>query len=194
MEEQPNSKKIFESGEKRNYLYHMVPNDMTGDIIYPLNTLKEIKEIPPELYQSKLEKYANRRQITEQFIPTLKCAWNDVVHLTAINPVKLKEALVEAGMNPREMKFYQVDPDLLDPDITTIYLYQEHDEKESMHPDNFSNYNPEAIARHSILPDATKAYYREKYQNGEKPLMFVGVPHILHKGPIDVSNFDVIVV
>ncbi len=175
----------------------MVPDDMKPEegpkVLYPLNILKEKF---PELYQVKAEKYSGseyRRTIPEKLIPTLeKAAWGDVLQLTAIHPEDLKKALVEAGFSPQELKFYQVDPALLDPQKTTIYLYREDIEDESV--ENFAQFDPEKLAEHSGIPEKTMEHYREQREHGEKPFLFVGVPHIFHKGPIDVSNFPVITV
>ena len=191
MEKTPTPQNQAETKKEKNYLYHGVPPDMQGTVLHPLNSLKDKN---PELYLSKAEKYKDRKHVMEQFIPTLKCAWNDVLHFSAINPVELKKALVEAGMNPREMKFFQIDPSLLDPRQTTIYLYQEKTNEDKMNPKNFVEYDPEKLEEYSALSQYTKDYYKEKFSKGERPLMFVGVPHILHKGSIDVSDLPVIVV
>lgn len=177
--------------KSQNYLYHMVPVDMQGNVLYPLNSLKETN---PELYLSKAKKYEGRKHIMEQKIPTLDCAWNDVLHFTAINPTKLKQALVEAGMDPKELQFYQIDPSQLDPNQTTIYLYQEKKNKDKMNPKNFVEYDPAKLAEHSKLSQRTKDYYKEKFSKGERPLLFVGVPHVLYKGSIDISNSPIITV
>lgn len=180
----------------KQYLYHMVPDKMEANeegkkILYPLNMLKEKF---PGLYEVELEKYNSdekRKTVVERLIPTLEnAAWGDVVQLTAIHPKDLKKALVDAGLTPRELKFYQVDPDLLDPKNTTIYLYQDGFDKEG--EESFSQYNPKELSEHAIVPERTKEYYKEKFLQKERPLLFVGVPHIFHKGPIDVSNFPVI--
>jgi hypothetical protein len=97
-------------------------------------------------------------------------------------------------MNPREMKFYQVDPDLLDPKLTTIYLYQERDSKDKMNPENFAEYKSNLVDEHATLPEMTKEYYKDKFGKGERPLLFIGVPHILHKGSIDISDLPIITV
>ena len=191
MEKIPPHKNQIEADKEKTFLYHMVPADMQGTVLHPLNSLKEAN---PELYLSKAEKYKDRQNVMAQFIPTLECAWNDVLHFSAINPQELKRALVEAGMEPREMKFYQIDPSLLDPTQTTMYLYQEKAGDDKMNPKNFAEYNPDTLAEHSALSQMTKDYYKEKYGKGERPLLFVGVPHILHKGSIDVSDLPVIVV
>ena len=174
----------------------MVPEDMKTNeegkkVLYPLNMLNEKF---PGLYEVEVEKYNSteeRKTIPERLIPTLEhAAWGDVIQLTAIHPTDLKKALVEAGFTPRELKFYQIDPELLDPKNTTIYLYQDGLEKES--EESFSDYDSQQLSEHAVVPEITKEYYKEKFKQKERPLLFVGVPHIFYKGPIDVSNFPVI--
>ncbi|MBU1292623.1 hypothetical protein KJ819_01000 [Patescibacteria group bacterium] len=192
MERVSDSRKETEEATKAPaFLYHMVPEDMRGDSLHPLNSLKDVH---PDLYVAKSAKYEDRLHIMEQFLPTLEAAWNDVLHFTAIDPKELKAALVEAGMEPKEMRFYQVDPSLLDPKSTTVYLYQDKSSESKMSPESFREYDPEKLDEHAVLPVETKEYYKEMFAKGERPLMFVGVPHILHKGSIDVSNLPVITV
>lgn len=182
----------------KQHLYHMVPEDIKLDeegreVIYPLNILKEKF---PELYQVKVEKYLDseyRKNLPEKLIPTLQDAvWGDVIQLTAIHPENLKKALVEAGYTPKEMKFYQIDPNLLDSDKTTIYLYREDLEEDD--PKNFAQYDIEMLREHSVVSSKTMEHYKDQNKQGERPYLFVGIPHIFHKGSIDVSNLPVIVV
>jgi len=191
MEEIPRPENSIEIKKEKTYLYHMVPEDMQGDILHPLNSLKDIH---PELYLSKVGKYDDRKHILEQFIPTLKCLWNDVLHLSSVNPKDLQKALVEAGMHPIEMKFYQIDPNLLDPQKTTIYIYPEKGIKDSNNPKDFLEYDSNQLSEHSIISQVTKDYYKEKFSNQEKPLLFLGIPHVLHKGSIDIADLPVITV
>jgi hypothetical protein len=97
----------MENPEKvpKKYLYHMVPNDMTGSVLQPLNTLKESH---PDLYVSKAEKYKGREHLMDIMIPTLECKWNDVLHFSPIHPQELKEAFEEAGMKWSERKFFNL--------------------------------------------------------------------------------------
>jgi hypothetical protein len=185
-------------GTSKRHLYHMVPEDMKPneegrEILYPLNMLKDKF---PELYEVKAEKYLSseyRKTIPEKLIPTLQeAAWGDVIQLTAIHPEDLKKALVEAGYAPKEMKFYQVDPDLLDPSKTTVYLYREDLEDED--PENFTSFDTQRLEEYSEVSEKTKEHYKDKKQRQERPFLFVGVPHIFHNGPIDVSGFPVITV
>lgn len=188
---QSHDKEIIPAQEIKKYLYHMVPIDMKGTILHPLNKLKEIH---PELYLLKVKKYNDRKEILETFIPTLECLWNDVLHCAAIDPATLKEALVAAGREPTEMKFYQIDPEKLDPQKTTIYLFPEKTKGSKLEEGQFVNYHPSKLEHYTEIPSGTKQYYKKKYNNGEKPLLFLGIPHILHKGPLDISDAPVITV
>ena len=169
----------------------MVRRDMRGTELHPLNTLKEKH---PELYVRYSKKYEGREEVMENFIPTLNAAWNDALHFTPIHPLELKKALTDAGMEPHEMKFYEVDPALLDPSRTTVYLYEDVDAKGAPNTEGFVSYDPEKIHEYAIFPEATKKYYRESFAAGKRPLLFVGVPHILHTGSLDISNLPVITV
>jgi hypothetical protein len=175
----------------KQYLYHMVPHDMVGSVLHPLNTLKTTH---PELYISKSSKYDTRKHVMEEFIPTLECLWNDALHFSPIHPEELKQGLIEAGMEPREMKFFQIDPELLDPEQTTIFLFNNTDIDHQTTVEDFANYNPQDIASHGTIRDITKQLWKEKIQRDGRPIFFVGIPHILHKGSIDISELKVITV
>ena len=40
-----------------NYIYHRVPKEMRGEVLFPLNTLKETE---PDLYEKESAKYVGR--------------------------------------------------------------------------------------------------------------------------------------
>lgn len=191
MEKVPSTSKETKEVAKPSFLYHMKPEGMRGTILHPLNTLKGEY---PELYMKHAAKYDDRPDLTEQFLPTLEAAWNDVLHFTAVDPEELKQALIDAGMEPKAMPFYKVDPSLLDPKKTTVYLYQDKSSDVKLNPQDFQEFDPEKLDQHATLPEETKEYYKEVFAKGKRPFMFVGVPHILHKGSIDISNLEVITV
>ena len=74
------------------YLYHRVPDNIQGTIIYPGNML--VQQDPEMVYV--LEKYANRQNLVQSIIPGLDCLWNDVIFLSATHPEKVINALVSA--------------------------------------------------------------------------------------------------
>ncbi len=209
-------------GQPKQYLYHMVPKDMQSNeegknILYPLNVLKEKF---PGLYEVKAEKYNSldkdgnineyRKNLPNTIIPVLeKATWGDVIQLTSIHPKDLKLALEQAGLQAQEFKFYQIDPEILDSKNTTIFLYRDDIPDDS--EENFTSYNPSKLGEYSSVSQQAKDHYveiskfnkkvlennrasmnDEDMKSQKRPTLFVGVPHIFHKGSIDVSNFPVI--
>jgi len=171
------------------FLYHLVPKNIRGDILYPLNILKGIY---PDIYQYQVNKYFGREYIIEQRIPLFNCLWNDVLQFSAINPKDIKQALIEAGHKPNlTMRFYQFDACLLKPKNTLIYLFSDSDGVE-MNENDFVPYSLCELEKCGILPQRTKDYHKDMVRARESPLLFYGVPHILYKGILNISNMKVI--
>ena len=172
------------------YLYHSIPKNLQGNILYPLNTLKERH---PIVYEEQVSKYLGREHIKEQRIPILGCLWNDVLHFSAVNPKEVKQALIEAGRNPDfTMNYYQVDPKLIDLKKAIVYLYTHTNNKDKMNEKNFASYNPDEIEKISVMPQGTKDYYKKIIENGGQPLLYHGIPHILYRGTVDTSDLPTI--
>lgn len=174
-----------------DYLYHMVPKDQQGTILEPLNRLKESR---PDLYAEKVKKYDGREHVMERTIPILECLWNDVLHLSPIPPSELKTALLEAGIEDREFNFYKIDPYSLELNKTVVYMHRTTDKLIPPDHSEFVRFSPELLENIKDVPKVSKEYFREKYSAGEKPLLFLGIPHILYKGEIDVSNVEIVTV
>lgn len=171
------------------YLYHMVPREMVGTILYPLNTLKYTH---PDLFSEYAKKYSGREQVLERRIPTLDCLWNDVLHFTALHPKKVMEELVKLGCTPMHFECYQIDSFQLDPANTTVFTYLRDVKGQVLIEDDFAPYDPSATDQWAYVPDATRTYFKESLEHGERPLMYHFVPHILYKGNLDVSDAPVI--
>lgn len=159
---------------------------MHGDILHPLNILKEKY---PEIYEEHKSKYKGREKIMELIIPRINCLWNDALHLSAIHPKMVKDAIAETGgRSDYKMFCYQIDPHVLDPEKATVYLYSSPSldmEKE----EDFIEFKPDEMDKYSLLPKETINYYKESYQNKRIPLAFNRVPHILYRGSINIKDF-----
>ena len=155
-------------------------------MLYPLNQLKTVE---PEIYEKHIAKYAGREHITEMRILPLDCLWNDVLHFSAVHPNIVREALIEAG-TPLQWRidYFEIDPHLLDPKHTTVYLFRDREKGAALTPENFVPYDPDNLEKYAIIPEETKAYYKETLSQGKNPLTFRGIPHILYKGTIDVRQ------
>jgi len=173
-----------------NYLYHRVPKNVRGNILYPLNA---IKEIHPEIYEQEVSKYNGREHIARQQIPVLNCLWNDVLHFSAVNPKEVKHALIEAGKNPDFiMNCYQVDPKLIAPENAIVYLYAHTDDKDKLNENNFASFDPDEVAKFSPMPQATKDFYKEMIRTGGRTFLFHRIPHILYRGTIDITDLPIV--
>ncbi|MES2436840.1 MAG: hypothetical protein V4519_02420 [Patescibacteria group bacterium] len=169
-----------------NYIYHWVPEDMQGDTLYPLNILKDLH---PDLYATEALKYTGRERVMQQQIPILNCLWNDVIHFSPIHPWIIKQALIDAGRTKSfTTSFFEIDPHLLTPENTIVYLHKHTDKTHKMTEENFAKFDPDNVGQYAELPQVTKDYYKEMYGKGERPLLFVGVPHILYKGSINTNE------
>lgn len=169
-----------------DYLYHGVPKDMRGNTLYPLNQLKEFY---PDIYEKEATKYKNRGYLMEQKIPLLDCLWNDVLHFTAVPPIKIKNTLSSLGKNYK-YKFYQIDPKEFSKENTVIYLFKPN--KKVFTSDNFIEYSPEIVKDLQDIPVETMEYYKKKIESGEQPLMYQYIPHILHRGSIQIDKSNII--
>src|ERR1700733_16337244 len=105
------------------YLYHVVPPNMTGTTLYPLNMLKDIH---PEIFQVQAKKYEGRkRDDMAERIPSFDCLWNDVLFLTAAHPTEVKQALREAG-HPANFRLiaFQFDSVVFNPALLAVYIHR----------------------------------------------------------------------
>jgi hypothetical protein len=59
-------------------------------------------------------------------------------------------------------------------------------------PTDYVEFNLADMEKYSIIPEFTKAYYKKVQDEGRNPLAFFGVPHILYKGSIDVTNLPIV--
>jgi len=173
-----------------SYLYHRVPKNLTGNILYPLNVLKEKY---PDIYQEHVKKYVGREHLLQEKIPPLHCLWNDVLHFSPVNPAEIKKALIKAGAKSDAVRlFYQIDSTIFDPKNTVTYLYPPTNKINQVNKKTFIPYNPDDLEKFSNLPKATKEYYKQMIMKGEQPLLYHYVTHILHKGELDTTNLPII--
>jgi hypothetical protein len=111
---------------------------MEGEILYPLNVLREKH---PDLYKRIATKYEQRLHIMQMTIPVLgDCLWNDVLHFSPVHPSLVANALRDSGLQLPPMKFFQCDADLFDLEHTTIYLFNKKDTTTENKPENFAPY------------------------------------------------------
>lgn len=160
---------------------------MRGSELIPLN---KMLEIDPELSTRYLEKYKGREEILERKIPLLDCLWNDVIQLLPLHPRQLFELQEELGLIPEipDYRYYQIDASTLDPSRTVVY-YKTAPGEENVTIKWLKDVRLEEL---QSIPEATRKYYQSMVGAGEPVFNYQFVPHIVHRGTIDVSSAQVI--
>ncbi len=172
----------------KNYLYHRIPEKMKGDTLYPLNKLENIE---PEIYKEQASKYEGREFVMDRIIPTLDCLWNDVLHMSPVDPNNIKEELAKLGQSFGG-KFLKIDPEILDRNKTTVYLFNNKKKDKGVNEDNFTDFKIEDLPKYSKFPESTADYYKKMIGENKRPLLYVWIPHILYKGTINITDGEVI--
>lgn len=176
------------------YVYHMIPHNMQGRILYPLNRMKSLY---PEIYAQQIAKYndhPSRRNLPQRIIPKLNCLWNDVVQCAPIHPRHLYRQLVQHGfeLNP-DMRWFQIPLETIQDMPVAIYFSQYKEDITLPLPEtavewfDFDHYQ-----ELTTIPADTLAWYDRMQEKGRVFGIFVGIPHILVQGEIDTRHTSVI--
>ncbi len=172
-----------------NYLYHMVPEHMRGDTLFPLHALRERY---PKAYTEEVSKYTGREHVLDITVPILECRWNDVLHFTAVHPSKVIRALKRAGCTPPTGRWFKLDPRQLDPSKTAVFLYKDLPLERLYTMENFAPFDRRMLRAASAIPQITHDYYKEEITHGRRPFLFRYVPHILYHGNVSTKDLGVI--
>lgn len=169
-----------------NYLYHGIRGPIIGSKLVPLTALKKIA---PKKYKEEMKKYRGREWILKNTVNPLHCRAEETINLTAVHPRKIKHAFRLAGNRyGKKDKWLKINPFLLDPTRTTIYLYKYTDAVKERGDDNYAPFDPRGLSKYSNIPAKTIKYYKTK----DNPFVFHFVPHILYRGKINIKDHEVI--
>ena len=173
-----------------NFLYHRVPKNMQGSILYPLNQLRNFHY---GVYEEASKKYEGREFLMNVRIPTLDCLWNDVLHLIAVHPNTLKKAFEKANVPLRKLKWFNINPLELDKKKTSVYLYRDVPRFDRYKKEGFTEFDTSDLEKYSEISQKTIEYYKKEFhENRKRPFLFHLVPHILYRGEINVENCEII--
>ena len=172
-----------------NYLYHQVPEKIEGSFLMPLNMLRFNHR---SVYETEMKKYENRPNLPHKVIPHFNCLWNDVLHLTAVHPVLIDNALKECGSEKglNNKKWYKIRTDFLYPDCTIVWLYPRKVDEQNG-PNAFVPFKISDLEGYNSIKEDTKKYYREQIKLKNKPLLFHLVPHILYYDQIPINKLEI---
>lgn len=163
-----------------NYLYHIAHKNLKGKYLMPLN---ELKKIYPDIYKKQAKKYEWRKDVMKIKISPLNCLWNDVLHMTAIHPKKIKSAFMKSGADYFEFKrWFKIDPKLLDKDNAVIDFGKE----------GYILFEPKELKKYNKVSKRTSDYYKEKLDKRENVLLFSKTNPILYKGKLKIADLEII--
>lgn len=158
---------------------------MEGTTLYPLNRLKVEK---PHLWGAYATKYEGREErTTSTSVPPLNCLWNDTLFFSPVEPHKLGAALREEGFE-HSLRFFEIEASRLDPASTVIMTRGLAQAKERI----YAPFNPDVLAQYAEVPEFTREHYRKRFSEGQRPWLFLGIPHILYRGALDISGCRIV--
>lgn len=163
---------------------------MQGEVLYPLNDLSTKW---PDVYAREAAKYQGREALMHVQLPYLNCLWNDVLQFSTVHPALIRDAVIAAGHKWHTVRCFEIDPVAcgLTPETTLLYTYQTPWTELAPPAQDFLRFEPAQLKAYSALPDRARAYYQ---QSKEQPLLFAGIPHVLHKGALSTRGFAQIIV
>ena len=151
-------------------VYHLVPDSMQGNILYPLNRLKVLF---PEIYETENAKYNGREKTREIYIEPLRCYWGDVVFLCPVSIELIQKRQQLKKGNP--LRFYEIETDTLDHSMLAVGLFQ------------FEPFKPDDSYTRPY-PKFEGAFEEALRTGNHPPFLFLGLPHVVYKGTIDISG------
>ena len=176
--------------QNQQFVFHLVPNQLHGNVLYPLNSLWKIA---PEIAENLAKKYAGRESIQQRYIPPLDCLWNDVLMFCPVPPDRLMQTFRDEGYDLAPKRWLKIAIARLEPQKTAIYFsknraYGDH----SVDDSDFARLDQVDFASLTQVPDALRVHIQSARSENRQPFMFVGVPHVLYKGELSLDGIEII--
>lgn len=164
-----------------------------GDELVPLN---ELRKSFPDIAAQHARKYVGREELMQRYIPGKPWLWNDVIHFSPVHPRRVIEALVECGFSRKvKSRWFIVEPGQFNFSKSNSIIFL-HNKPRALNEDfedsEFEEYSDHACSRYTAVPEATKQYFEAVISKGGDPLMFGGIPHVLHHGVIPIKHLEVL--
>lgn len=180
----------------QGYIYHMVPKELMGNKLIPLNSLKKNN---PNLYENYTKKYFNhpeRPKLLTRKIPKLNCLWNDVVHFLPLHPYHVYTAIKSLDIKIiEEQQFFKIPIETLKFNKNAIYLCSKEKYKgpsSDIDEVEIKVLNIEDYTELKEIPSDTIEYYRVEKEKGNQFGLFQYIPHLLSLGGIDIKDVEII--
>jgi hypothetical protein len=170
-------------------MYHMHPPQMVGEVLYPLNTLRQLH---PGIYTREIAKYQDhpsRFNLPRLHIPKLNCLWNDVVQCSPIHPHLLYLALRERGLLPAQHSrtFFQIPVSSLG-DTPLAIVSSSGDPTIPLREEEVQLIDHTTYRELDIVPAQALEWYDHLARQKKLFGLFMGVPHVMVQGPIVIHQ------
>ena len=201
--------------QEKLLIYAAIPTQMTGEELLPLTILKQRH---PEIGGAAHQKYEGREIVTSIKVPPDDAAWLDHVFLSSCPPSLIFNALVKAGLDPKEhchegrQQFYAFTWEELrsrSSGIRKVAFLNKHppiksptkgDSTLEMDPRDWfqlgemEDSDVEKLLWVDKIPEGLHDYYK-KIADGKIPgkaKLWHLLPHVLVRGPIDCRNATIV--
>ena len=171
------------------YIYHQIPENMTGETLYPLS---ELETLAPKLYQQQIVKYfdhPSRERIPYQRIPKLDCLRKEVLNFSPLHPHLVYEAWQALGVTLPDVNWYQFPIEAVAHLPAVVYQPGLSEDIPGAH---VRWLEPATYREGTALSDATKKWYAQLHEAGRRGGWFAHTPHVLVRGAVSVERAAVI--
>ncbi len=171
-------------------IYHQVPEEMTGETLYPLSALETFA---PKLYQQQLAKYddhPSRERIPYQHLPKLDCLRKEVLNFSPLHPHLVYKAWRTLGVTLPDVNWYQFPVEAVA--HLPAVIAEPGRAGEDIPEAHVTWLEPDFYQEVTTLSDATKKWYARLYEVGRKGGWFAHTPHVFVRGAVSIEDATVI--
>lgn len=174
-----------------SYIYHLKPDPFVGTSLVPLIQMDKNSD----LFKNHARKYIGRESLMDEVIPSLNCKWNDVVQFSALDPQVIVDELkkIQPDLILVRPSYFKINID----DIIEKYeavIFQSRGGKNKGDfgiADDEITLLTQSYRELREVPEQTIQYWIKAKKNNDKLLWFPFIQHILIKGVIETSRFEI---
>lgn len=173
-----------------HYAYHLVPDNLSGEILMPLN---ELRKAFPVVYKRAASKYEGRERLMLMKVLPLSCLWNDTLMFSPVDPVEIRRALLAAGRDWPERKWFKVPLSKFDQQKSTFHVAasEQPEDLADSSPEEFPPFTIKNYEKFSVLSDECRAYFKS-IPEGQKIFTFHYIPHLLTKDRFYYNDLKIV--
>ena len=181
------------------YVYHLCAPDFRGNVLYPLDGLREAF---PDVYERERVKYDGRESVLSFVIPGLGVTWGATVNLSALDPAHLVAVRRQLGVPFSILltrRVLRIPAERIAKLKAVRYNSKSHwinsspgDPSVPIAPPEHEFFSFDAATYEEVtqVPQLHIEYLQRQLARGERALGFVFVPHVLVASAIDVSGLQ----